>query len=261
MCLTKLRLGTRAEEASILINLKKQANSQSFFDLLTARAFFNLDLNRDSKNDMPTLNSKLSDHRVYILVSLMFLFGFLFVASQRSSFITLDLGVNAWAASINMGSFQAAAVEISIIFDTIPIEIYTGVLVVIFTLKNRWQYGSLLIGAIVGDVLIVSALKNLIMSPRPWNEVINQTTYSFPSGHVAGNVVFFGIVVYFAWSNWASARTRLFTGGLYVALILLVGFDRIYLNVHWLSDVVGGFLFGAFWLLFTIWVFKRIVRK
>jgi undecaprenyl-diphosphatase len=191
----------------------------------------------------------------------VFLFGFLLVATQRSSFITLDLGVNAWAAAINTGSFTVAAEEISIIFDTIPMEIFTGVLVVIFTLKNRWQYGALLIGAIGGDVLIVATLKNLIMSPRPWNEVIYPTSYSFPSGHVAGNVVFFGILTYFAWSNWASARTRFLTGGLYVALIVLIGFDRIYLNVHWLSDVVGGFLLGAFWILFTLWVFNRMVRK
>ena len=243
------------------IESRAHANSQLFFDLLTARTSLNLDLNRDTKNEVPTVNTKLSDHRVYLLVSLMFLFGFLLVATQRSSFITLDLGVNAWAASINTGSFQAAAVAISIIFDTIPIEIYTGVLVVIFTLKKRWQYGALLIGAIVGDVLIVATIKNLIMSPRPWNEIINEMTYSFPSGHVAGNVVFFGILTYFVWNNWASARAKLLTGGLYVALIVLICFDRIYLNLHWLSDVVGAFLFGTFWLLFTLWVFNRMVRK
>jgi undecaprenyl-diphosphatase len=188
----------------------------------------------------------------------MALFGFLLVATQRSSFNTLDLSVNAWAASINTGSLTGASVIISIIFDTIPMEIYTGVLVIIFTLKNRWQYGALLIGAIVGDVFIVSVIKNLIMSPRPWNEIIDQTTFSFPSGHVAGNVVFFGILTYFAWNNWVSTRSKLLTAGLYISLVSLICINRIYLNVHWLSDVVGGLLFGAFWLLFTIWVFKQI---
>jgi hypothetical protein len=38
----------------------------------------------------------------------------------------------------------------------------------------------------------------------------------------------------------------------------VVGFDRIYLNVHWLSDVIGGWLFGAFWLSFVILVFRQL---
>jgi membrane-associated phospholipid phosphatase len=223
-------------------------------------ATFCLGLNRDYKSDVPTVNRKLHDHRV-ILLSLMFLFGFLLVATLRSSFVTLDLSVNAWAASINKGSFAVVAEGISTIFDTNGLVILSVVLAAAFSIRNRWRYGVLLIGAIGGDALIVAASKMLIMSPRPLNEVIHLTDYSFPSGHVAGNVVFFGILTYFAWKNWISARTKWLTGGLYIATIVLIGFGRIYLNVHWFSDVVAGFLLGAFWLLFTLWVFHHMVTK
>ena len=210
---------------------------------------------------MPTVNGKLHDHRVILLVSLMFLFGFLLVATLRSSFVTFDLSVNVWAASINEGYFTVVAEGISIIFDTIALAILSVAVTAVLSVKNRWRYGVLLIGAIGGVAIIVAISKMLILSPRPLNEIVNLTDYSFPSGHVAGNVVFFGVLTYFAWKNWASTRTRLSTGGLYVALIVLLGFGRIYLNVHWFSDVVAGFLLGAFWLVFTLWVFHRIVTK
>ncbi len=216
---------------------------------------FNLGTNRDYESDVPTVNGKLHDHRVILLVSLMFLVGFLLVATLRSSFVTLDLSVNAWATSINKSSFTVVAEEISIIFDTNALVIISLVLAAVFSVKNRWRYGALLLGTMGGDALIVEISKMLIMSPRPLNEIIHATDYSFPSGHVAGSVAFFGILTYFAWKNWASARTRSLTGGLYTAIILLIGFDRIYLNVHWFSDVAGGFLLGAFWLVFTLWVF------
>jgi membrane-associated phospholipid phosphatase len=210
---------------------------------------------------VPTVNGKLHDHRVILLVSLMFLFGFLLVATLRSSFVTLDLSVNAWAASIDNGSLTVVAEGIAIIFDTNGLVILSVVLAAAFSVKNRWRYGVLLIGAIGGIALIVALSKMLIMSPRPLNEVIPLTDYSFPSGHVAGNVVFFGILTYVAWKNWVSTRSRSLTGGLYIAMIVLIGFGRIYLNVHWFSDVVGGFLLGAFWLMFTLWVFHRMVTE
>lgn len=212
-------------------------------------------------SNVATVNGKLRDHRIILLVSLMFLFGFLLVATLRSSFANLDLNINAWAASINKGTFTVAAEAISVIFDTNVLAILSVVLATGFYVKNRWRYGVLLIGAIGGIALIVPISKMLIMSPRPLNEVIHLTDYSFPSGHAAGNTVFFGILTYFAWKKWSSARTRLSTGGLYTAIIALIGFCRIYLNVHWFSDVVGGFLLGVFWLLFTIGLFHRLSTK
>jgi membrane-associated phospholipid phosphatase len=210
---------------------------------------------------VPTVNDKAHDHRVILLVSLMFLFGFLLVAALQSSFVTLDLNVNAWAASINRDSFAVVAEDISVVFDTNGLLIMAMVLAAAFCVKDRWRYGVLLIGAIGGMALIVAVPKMLIMSPRPLNEVVHLTDYSFPSGHVAGNVVFFGILTYFAWKNWASARAKLATGGSYITIVVLIGFDRIYLNVHWLSDVLAGFLLGAFWLVFTLWVFHRVATK
>jgi membrane-associated phospholipid phosphatase len=84
--------------------------------------------------------------------------------------------------------------------------------------------------------------------------------YSYPSGHSAGCIVFYGILAYFAWRHWQSTRSRALIGSGMAVVVKVVGFDRLYLGVHWLNDVVGGWLFGAFWLSFVILVFRHLQR-
>ena len=111
-----------------------------------------------------------------------------------------------------------------------------------------------------GDAILVSAGKILIVSARPLNEILFQLSNSFPSGHVTGSIILFGVLTYFAWTHWNSVRAKVATGGIYIAAVGIVGFDRIYLNVHWFSDVVGAVFLGAFWLIFSIVVFKHLLH-
>ena len=110
----------------------------------------------------------------------------------------------------------------------------------------------------LGDAILVLTFKTLIMSQRPINEIIPETGYSFPSGHVTGCVVFFGMLTYFAWKRWTTLKAKVVTSGLYIAITAVVGFDRIYLNVHWFSDTIGGVFLGAFWLLLCVFVFEYL---
>ena len=53
-------------------------------------------------------------------------------------------------------------------------------------------------------------------------------------------------------------NVKLLAIGLYVSVVGVVGFDRIYLNVHWFSDVLGALFLGAFWVAFCVWMFKSL---
>jgi undecaprenyl-diphosphatase len=109
-----------------------------------------------------------------------------------------------------------------------------------------------------GDALLVLFFKTVVMSPRPLNEIIPETGYSFPSGHVTGCVVFFGVLTFIAWKRWSTLRAKAVTCGFYVSITASVGFDRIYLNVHWLSDAIGGVFLGAFLVLLCISIFEYL---
>ena len=88
------------------------------------------------------------------------------------------------------------------------------------------------------------ALKFLVARPRPLHALIPQSTASFPSGHAVIAVSLYGFL---AWSVWSRAKTdkgkraAVFGGTL---LAFLIGFSRLYLGVHYLSDVLAGYLIG-----------------
>ncbi len=181
---------------------------------------------------------------------------FLLVAYFRASFDAVNMSINLWSASINEGAFTLTAKILSIIFDTFALAVITFVVALIFFVLRHWKYGVLLLGAMAGDALLVGLFKIVVMSPRPLDGIIAVTGYSYPSGHTTGAVVFFGILTYFVWKHRRSVKVRALTSGLYVSATAIVGFDRIYLNVHWFSDVVGSVFLGAFWLTLCIVLFK-----
>jgi undecaprenyl-diphosphatase len=199
--------------------------------------------------------------RTILFVSAFLLLCFLFVAFSRESFSTVNVSVNAWAASVNGGGFTKVALLISDGFDTTSLLVLSlGAGAVLLVKKHGW-YGLLLLGAMGGDALLVLVGKTLIMSPRPMNEVLAETGYSFPSGHTMSTVVFFGIVTYYVWRHYSSIRAKSSSLAFYAGIVGLVSFDRIYLNVHWLSDIVGSVFLGGSWVLFCIFVFEFVANR
>ncbi|HEX7482661.1 MAG TPA: phosphatase PAP2 family protein, partial [Candidatus Bathyarchaeia archaeon] len=147
---------------------------------------------------------------------------------------------------------------IALIFDTISLVIISLLISGVLFLKDYKAHGLLLLAAMGGDALIISALKTLEHISRPTNGISFDSGFSYPSGHSGGCIVFGGLLAYFAWRHWQSKSSRVAIGIGLGLIVGVVGFDRIYLNVHWLSDVFGGWLLGAFWLLFAILIFRQL---
>jgi undecaprenyl-diphosphatase len=194
---------------------------------------------------------------------LTFLLCFLLLTLFRTTFHSIDSAVNLWIPSIQSDMLTTIAEGIAVIFDTTSLVIISLVISGVLFLKNYKAQGLLLLGAMGGGALIVSTLKALEHVARPTNNILFDNGFSYPSGHSAGCIVFGGVLAYFAWRHWQSMRSRALIAMELVAMVGVVGFDRVYLNVHWLSDVFGGWLFGAFWLSFVVLVFRqfRMGRK
>jgi undecaprenyl-diphosphatase len=173
----------------------------------------------------------------------------------------INLSINLWSASVNKGFFTLAAQTISIALDSIALTILSFAAAIFLFVLHYRRYSLLLLGAMAGDTFLVELFKTIIMSPRPLNGLIVTSGYSFPSGHTMSSLVFFGVLTYFAWKNWDSAKIKALTGGLYISITALVGFDRIYLNVHWFGDIVGSIFLGAFWVTICILLFKYLVSS
>ncbi len=104
--------------------------------------------------------------------------------------------------------------------------------------------------------LLNYAFKWLIGRPRPAaNQVqilVQEYNNGFPSSHAFFTCIFLGMLAYLLFTHSKRRYQRVLSITLPVILMLLVGFSRVYLGVHWTSDVIGGYLFGGFFLVFLI---------
>lgn len=117
--------------------------------------------------------------------------------------------------------------------------------------RRRLEVAPFLIG-LLGTYATVTYAKFLFERPRSDLALYLESSYSFPSGHTAFAVVIFGFIAYAVWKNFHSIALRVNTLFGAVGLIVLVGFSRLYLGVHYASDVWAGVLLGVMWLLISI---------
>ncbi len=100
-----------------------------------------------------------------------------------------------------------------------------------------------------GSLLLNQAIKHLVGRERPalWISIAPETSHSFPSGHAMAAATLATVCVLLAWR--AHGRWRWFAAGLAVVSVIAVGVSRLYLGVHWPSDVLAGWLAGVAWVL------------
>lgn len=108
-----------------------------------------------------------------------------------------------------------------------------------------------------------SLIKGLIERERPagpW--LIEETGFSFPSGHAMVSIIFYGLIGYLVWVNVRSGRKAAWlVPVLTVALIMCIGLSRIYLGVHYPSDVLAGFAAGGAGLIGYIMAIHRLTDR
>ena len=100
----------------------------------------------------------------------------------------------------------------------------------------------------------IKILKVIFQVERPISTLIQETGYSFPSGHTAFAVVFFGLLTYI----FAKPKHKIPATIISTLLITTIAFTRLYLQVHWLTDILGGLAIGSLILFLSIFIYKHI---
>lgn len=125
-------------------------------------------------------------------------------------------------------------------------------LVLFITIKNKK------IGLLIGTNLIVITILNqifkfILQRPRPTeNRIINENGYSFPSGHSMISMAFYGFLIYLIYKYVKNKKIKYISITLISVLIIFIGISRIYLGVHYTSDVLAGFLFSISYLIIYV---------
>lgn len=126
-----------------------------------------------------------------------------------------------------------------------------SILLLIFYPKKK-DLKNLYIITIISTIL-TNILKIIIKRPRP--ELVHfviENTYSFPSGHASASLIFYGYLIYIIWISDFRQKIKIVNTIGLIILILLVGYSRVYLNVHYISDVLAGFIISFLLLYFYI---------
>ncbi len=113
----------------------------------------------------------------------------------------------------------------------------------------------------LSSAILTQIIKLIVARPRPELSVVLKDSYSFPSSHAVLSVVFFSLVIYLFKDDIRNKFTKIVFIITNILLITLVGFSRVYLNAHWLSDVLAGFALGLFLLLFSLNIFKSAIQN
>ena len=201
---------------------------------------------------------------VLVMVALAF-----FAHAHRQP-VPFELAFSKDVQSIGFPAWVIATFRfLTFINDPRPDEIEVPIVLVIFLLF-RWFWQALFLALSVGVGNGVDALiGDVVGRPRPRPGVIHVDSRlifnSFPSGHSCHMMVFYGFMLYLTFTQpvrqsryrWIAIPFQIWA----IANILLVGFARIWEGEHWVTDVLGGYLDGAIWLVLFIFLYNLTMEK
>ena len=145
--------------------------------------------------------------------------------------------------------------------SSINFIVIISIIVLYFFFHHRSEL-LLFILVLMGSHYLFRLLKEIFHRARPdLHRLIEIGGYSFPSGHATNAITVYGILSFLLWHHipirWGRNLLVIFS----TIMILTIGFSRIYLGVHYPSDVIAGYFAGAFWLIFSIWCFQFLKEK
>lgn len=136
-----------------------------------------------------------------------------------------------------------------------------NLLLVIYKLYKKWQEIFLFLIVLTGSTAINQLAKFLIKRERPVSEFIIVTGFSYPSGHTMGAMSLYGIITFLLWRHVRTFSRRIILILFSIVMIMIIAFSRIYLGVHYPSDIVGALLLSGIWLYLTIWIFQHLMEN
>ncbi|MCP2276404.1 undecaprenyl-diphosphatase [Nocardia amikacinitolerans] len=182
---------------------------------------------------------------------------------DSSGLATMDPELSGWAVDNRNGVLTPTAQMVSNCGDTLSMTILT-VIVCAALLRERDRLRAVLIAVTgLGAALIVAIAKRLVGRERPpvADRLAVENSLSYPSGHSTGTFVVVGIVAIVLIPKLAHAAARVGAALTAVLFIAAVGASRVYLGVHWPTDVLAGWSIGALWILLCLAVFRYLTLR
>jgi undecaprenyl-diphosphatase len=111
----------------------------------------------------------------------------------------------------------------------------------------------------LGSTGILHLFKEIFKRQRPLDPLIRDVTgFSFPSGHSFSSFTFFGLIIYILWKTGIKKAWKIIVTIVLFLFAAIIAFSRVYLRVHYPSDVVAGFCLSFVWLMLSLWILHKV---
>lgn len=204
-------------------------------------------------------------HRDYLPVFVVIAAGLTITALAGDAFVDLaetlqadspklhaiDKDIHQWATTTRTRGATAFFTTLTVIGTPVGLGILITIVAALLAFRKRWRWAAyLLLTSILGGLLNLQ-LKSYFARARPElaEALRNAHGYSFPSGHAMGSTIVFGALAYLAFRILPNWRQRAAALSLACTLVLAIAVSRVYLGVHWISDIAAGISAGTLWLM------------
>ena len=199
-----------------------------------------------------------------LMIAAAWLFGAIaedVVTGDRITVIDVELAH--WLRSHASPGLTRWMLAITNLHSTVAVASYAAAAGLWFALRRRWRLLVTLAVCMAGGLALNVAMKFAFHRARPVLDqpLLTLSSYSFPSGHVLGSTVLYGLLVVWMFVVTRRAGVRLLALGVALAAIATVAFTRMYLGVHFLSDVGAAFLEGVAWLALSLSALAEFWRR
>ncbi|MDT7656100.1 MAG: hypothetical protein QOF38_815 [Pseudonocardiales bacterium] len=183
------------------------------------------------------------------------------IGVETGALTRLDDPALSWFVTHRSAWATGFAIVLAALGGTAALTVLTVTAMLVLGYLGQWRRALLVGGTAAGAGLLVLGFKYLYERHRPpkLDQVIHYGGYALPSGHSLGSVVVYGVLTACLAPTLRGASRRWLLLGA-VALVLLVGWSRVYLAAHWVTDVLTGWLLGGAWLALGVTALVLLAR-
>ena len=169
---------------------------------------------------------------------------------------TVLLGVHRWANPI----LDQVMLSLTRLGDPEFVVVVVALSLGLLLWRRQRIEAKMLAIVCLGALILNQGLKLFFAKPRPqlWTPLIVEKSFSFPSGHALGSLVLYGFLAYLLAVKYPKIAHWIYS--LTIVLVIAIGISRLYLGVHWFTDVAAGCAVGFLWLMICITMLKLQLR-
>ncbi len=178
-----------------------------------------------------------------ILFCILFIVDMILVITKNT--VTFDDEIHLTVIS-TMSEFMSSFMRVmTFLGSTVFMVCLCAFLFFIFLFKKHKKTAFSTAGILIVSTILNNVVKLIIRRPRPTYMIVEESSFSFPSGHMMASVTLYGFLIYLISKSQMKTTYKVIFNSLLVVLIILIGMSRIYLGAHFASDILGGACLSA----------------